>query len=43
MEKGAIFEWSQQTDEESELNNWKIAKVFWNKQASSFTILRRTA
>jgi hypothetical protein len=32
----AIFEWSRHIDEESGLNNWKMARVFWNKQAASF-------
>ena len=32
----AIFKWSKEIDEESGLNNWKMARLFWNKQAASF-------
>jgi len=34
----AIFDWSQENDEEIRLNNWKLTRVFWDKQKASFRI-----
>lgn len=33
--KEAIFQWSQENDKELGVNNWKLARNFWDKQAAS--------
>ena len=33
--KNAIFNWSQENDDETGVNNWKLARTFWNKQVAS--------